>query len=161
MILYSCSIPHTLSSRTSYVISIVGILEITMFWWAISPEVLMNLICNMCSEITCTITATSPETNELLIKHTKQTRATRTPAFWEYPLLPHDTPYYQFISDPFHSKSKLFCNYKFMNLTKPMLTISLEPYGITGLCCGGTWLYKVHASKYEKEWHHSTMQTQR
>ena len=41
------------------------------------------------------------------------------PAFWEYPPLPHDTPYYQFISDPFHSKSKLFCNYKSMNLRKP------------------------------------------
>ena len=28
------------------------------------------------------------------------TRTTRTPAFWEYPPLPHDYPYYGFISDP-------------------------------------------------------------
>ena len=38
-----------------------------------------------------------------------ETRATKTPAFWEYPTPPHDYPYYQFISDPFHSKSKLRC----------------------------------------------------
>ena len=52
-----------------------------------------------------------------------KTRATRTPAFWQEPALPHDYPYYQFILDPFHSKSKLHCaedwgyNYKSMNLS--------------------------------------------
>ena len=49
-------------------------------------------------------------------------RSTRTPVFWEYLLPPHDYLYYQFILDPFHSKSKLCFaggyDYKFINLTK-------------------------------------------
>ena len=51
------------------------------------------------------------------------TRSTRMPAFWEYPPLPHDYPYYWFILDPSHPwksqsyKSKeLICqNFKFWN----------------------------------------------
>ena len=33
------------------------------------------------------------------MKITNSTRATRKPAFWEYPPLPHDYPYYWFLSD--------------------------------------------------------------
>ena len=36
-------------------------------------------------------------------------RVTRMPAFWEYPSPLHDYPYYQIVSDFFHSKSNLCC----------------------------------------------------
>ena len=36
----------------------------------------------------------------VIFKMLIQTRTTRMPAFWEYPLPPHDYPYYGFISDP-------------------------------------------------------------
>ena len=48
---------------------------------------------------------------------------TRTPAFWEYLLPPHHYPYYLFISDPFHSKSKRDGDKKKTELlSKPILT---------------------------------------
>ena len=55
-----------------------------------------------------------------------ETRATKTPAFWEYPTPPHDYPYYQFISDPFHSKSKLRCAWGI--ITKTMNVALLGTY---------------------------------
>ena len=42
----------------------------------------------------------------------KTTRTTRTPAFWGYPLPPHDYPYYWFILDPKSKEDKV----KVMNL---------------------------------------------
>ena len=39
----------------------------------------------------------------------KKTGATRVPVFWDITHPIHDFPFYQFISDPFHSKSKLCC----------------------------------------------------
>ena len=50
------------------------------------------------------------------------TRETRMPMFWEYPPLPHDYPYYWFISDPKSKQDKL----KTTNLKKmPKIQMSI------------------------------------
>ena len=40
-------------------------------------------------------------------KQTQKNRTTRMPAFWGYPLLPHDYPYYWFILDPKSKQDKV------------------------------------------------------
>ena len=58
------------------------------FWWAISPEVVMNFIRNMCSEIAYTITATSPETRVISqtynTKYSMITESTYTTCFGSF-----------------------------------------------------------------------------